>query len=197
MFCCFVLFLFLYFVCLLFVLRVTGGSRKLSSQPYCEAMNTHDGCQLARAAVHDGILSSELAEMASCGASGSLSGNEFRDFHRLQSRKYGAGFIGWIPSLDYAITCWPSWLFVRSTRFGNLSEGRLCSVRTHACCRFQNTGDANEFPRNLPGAQWAPGRFRGNAFAFPMFCKPTRVSHGMIRIVNPRLGTAVYQTERA
>ena len=57
-----------------------------------EAMSTHDACELARAAIRNGLGSDgSLVELASCGSAGRYTNNGMRDYRRLVERKYSSG----------------------------------------------------------------------------------------------------------
>jgi hypothetical protein len=57
-----------------------------------QAMQTHEACELARAAVNDGATDSSglIAGFAKCGADGRHPGNELRDFRRAYRRHFSS-----------------------------------------------------------------------------------------------------------
>jgi hypothetical protein len=55
-------------------------------------MHVHEACELARCANADGADAEDLRDLASLGSGGKHSGNEMRDFYRLQQRHWGSDF---------------------------------------------------------------------------------------------------------
>jgi hypothetical protein len=56
-----------------------------------QASSVHDGCELARAVVDDGLLHPDVVALAKLGAEGNCPQNELRDLHRLHDRNWGQG----------------------------------------------------------------------------------------------------------